>query len=194
MPRHFALVGVARPPHFGTAQLTVPIHHIVNALFCQEALPGLTDWGQPLCPALGALLKWAEQRRSSDEPHNIYRRRERALTKATTWRWLAAPPHASTSIRFITLTRNDCDGQPVNAQENACFCGSPQDAFACAAMAFPDVEITLVKMARCSTSDRRRNKAGRVPSGQGEAFQGLLAAHGDFIRLALQRLAWTEPR
>jgi DNA-binding HxlR family transcriptional regulator len=27
---------------------------------------GLTDWGQSLCPALDALLTWAEQRESAE--------------------------------------------------------------------------------------------------------------------------------
>ncbi len=29
---------------------------------------GLTDWGQALCPALDALLSWAEQREASGAP------------------------------------------------------------------------------------------------------------------------------
>ncbi len=32
---------------------------------------GLTDWGQALCPALDALLKWADLRRETDTPAEV---------------------------------------------------------------------------------------------------------------------------
>ena len=31
---------------------------------------GLTDWGQALCPALDALLKWAAAREATDQTHS----------------------------------------------------------------------------------------------------------------------------
>ena len=45
---------------------------IVRRIVHQQVPPkveyGLTDWGQALCPALDALLKWAGQRESEEDP------------------------------------------------------------------------------------------------------------------------------
>ena len=44
---------------------------IVRRIVYQQVPPkveyGLTDWGQALCPALDALLKWAGQRESDED-------------------------------------------------------------------------------------------------------------------------------
>jgi len=42
------------------------VRRIVHHQIPPKVEYGLTDWGQALCPALDALLKWADQRQQSD--------------------------------------------------------------------------------------------------------------------------------
>ncbi len=44
--------------------ITRIVHHVVPP----KVEYGLTEWGQALCPALDALLKWAEKRRTLSNP------------------------------------------------------------------------------------------------------------------------------
>ena len=42
------------------------VHRIVHHQVPPKVEYGLTDWGEKLCPALDALLLWAEQRPAAD--------------------------------------------------------------------------------------------------------------------------------
>ncbi len=58
---------------------------IVRRIVHHQAPPkveyGLTDWGQSLCPALDALLQWAEQRPRTEQPETTSQRGSDNLLK-----------------------------------------------------------------------------------------------------------------